>query len=107
MPAEILYEDRTSVLDAEGVTLKRYYFPTGRGKHIPYGQIRAAQRREMGWFTGRLRQWGSEDLKSWLPFELARFRKHELVVLDTGKRIKPAFSPDDPARVLEILTAHA
>jgi hypothetical protein len=98
-----LYDDGRAILDDEGVTLRRYYFPTGASKRIPYRRIRAVRSQRMGWLTGRGRAWGTAHPGYWLPLDWSRLRKGEFVVLDLGGRVKPAFSPDDPDRVLSIL----
>jgi hypothetical protein len=67
MSNEIEYDDGRAVLDRNGVTLRRYYFPTGQSKHIPYRQIHAAEVRPMGWLTGKGRGWGSAHPRYWLP----------------------------------------
>jgi hypothetical protein len=103
MGDEVIYDDGRAVLDTKGVTLRRYYFPTGRSKYIPYRRIRGAEVRPMGWLTGKGRGWGTSSPGYWLPLDTSRHRKNELVVLDLGGHVKPAFSPDDPARVLAIL----
>ena len=103
MAADVLYDDGGVVLDRDGITLRRYYFPLGSSKRIPYGRIHGVRARPMGWLTGKGRGWGSAHPGYWLPLDWSRPRKHTLVVLDLGGRVKPAFSPDDPDRVLEIL----
>jgi hypothetical protein len=106
MDVEALYDDGNVVLDSEGITLRRYYFPTGASKRIPYREVREFEVRSMGWWTGKGRGWGTAHPGYWLPLDIGRPRKDTLVVLDVGRRVKPAFSPDDPARVLEILRQH-
>lgn len=101
----VLYDDGRIVLDHDGITLRRYYFPFGTRKRIPYHQIRGVGVRRMGWLTGRGRIWGSAHPSYWLPLDGSRPRKKTLVVLDLGGTVKPAFTPDDPDRVLEILNA--
>ncbi len=102
-----LYDDGTVLLDRHAITLRRYYFPIGTSKRIPYHRIRGVDKRPMGWLTGKGRGWGTAHPGYWLPLDLARARKDTLLVLDLGRRIKPAFSPDDPDRVLEIVRQHA
>lgn len=101
-----IYDDGLAVLDSEGVTLRCYYFPIGTSKHIPYRQIQGVEVRPMGWLTGRGRGWGSAHPGYWLPLDISRPRKDKLLVLDLGGHVRPAFSPDDPDRVLEILAQH-
>ena len=102
----MLYDDGRTVLGRNGITLRRYYFPLGTSKHIPYSRIRAVRSRPMGWLTGKGRGWGSAHPGYWLPLDWSRPRKDTLVVLDLGGYVKPAFSPDDPDRVLKILAQH-
>jgi hypothetical protein len=99
----VVYDDGRAMLDGEGVTLRRYYFPTGRSKRIPYRRIREARARPTGWLTGKGQGWGTAHPGYWLPLDTSRPRKDTLVVLDLGGCVKPAFSPDDPDRVLAIL----
>jgi hypothetical protein len=49
------------------------------------------------------RIWGTTVPGYWLPLDLERPRKQTLVVLDIGRRVRPAVSPDDPDRVLDLL----
>lgn len=100
---DVIYDDGRVALDHQGVTLRRYYFPIGTSKHIPYRRIRRVEARPMGWLTGKGRGWGSAHPGYWLPLDIRRPRKDKLVVLDVGGRVKPAFTPDDPDRVLAIL----
>ena len=106
MSNDIEYDDGRAVIDGNGVTLRRYYFPTGQSKHIPYRQIHAAEVQPMGWWTGKGRGWGSADPRYWLPLDISRPRKDKLVVLDLGGFVHPAFSPDEPDRVIAILRQH-
>jgi hypothetical protein len=104
--AGVLYDDGRVVLDRAGITLRRYYFPLGTSKRIPYRRIRGVRSRPMGWLTGKGRGWGSAHPGYWLPLDISRPRKDTLVVLDLGGYVKPAFTPDDVTRVLEILAQH-
>jgi hypothetical protein len=101
-----LYDDGRVLLDEDGVTLRRYYFPTGAAKRISFRDIRGVEDRPMGWLTGRGRGWGTSHPGYWLPLDLGRARRDTLVVLDLGRRVKPAFTPDDPQRVVEIIRQH-
>jgi hypothetical protein len=98
-----LYDDGLVMLDADGITLRRYYFPSGASKRIPYDRIRQVVVRPMGWFTGKGRAWGSTLPGYWFPLDLRRLRKDRMIVLDIDGYVKPAFSPDDPDRVRELL----
>lgn len=86
--------------------MRRYYFPFGTSKRIPYRRIRGVRARPMGWLTGKGRGWGSARPGYWLPLDGSRPRKDTLVVLDLGGHVKPAFTPDDPDRVLDIVARY-
>ena len=104
MVDKTLYDDGLVVLDENAVTLRRYYFPLGQAKRIPYTRIHRYEARGMSWLSGRARGWGSAHPGYWLPLDLHRFRRRVLVVLDLGGRVKPAFSPEDPGTVIDILS---
>ncbi|GGC54607.1 hypothetical protein GCM10011410_03720 [Hoyosella rhizosphaerae] len=103
MAEQLLYDDGLVQLSDTGVTLRRYYFPTGAAKYIPYTRIVRVGSRRMGWLTGKARGWGSGGTNVWMPFDPDRRRKSTLVILDVDDLIKPAFSPADPQRVLALL----
>jgi hypothetical protein len=101
-----LYDDGLVVLDDEGITLRRYYFPLGTPKRIPYTQVKSVEAYEMGWLTGKGRLWGTSTFRTWLPFDADRARKQTLLELDLGRVVKPSFTPDDPFRVLTLIRDH-
>jgi hypothetical protein len=98
----VLYDDGQVKLDFDGLTIRRYYFPTGKSKHVPYAEIKGVDERRMGLLTGKLRLWGG-DFRYWLPRDLRRPLKQKALALDVGQRVKPTITPDDPDRVLAIL----
>ncbi len=55
---DVIY-DGLVALDRRGVTLRRYYFPLGTSKRIPYGEIRRVRERPMGQLTGKWRLWAA------------------------------------------------
>jgi hypothetical protein len=57
----------------------------------------------MGRLTGKWRIWGTSHPGYWLPLDGRRPGKSTLIVLDIGEHVKPAFSPDDPDRVVRLL----
>ena len=97
------YDDGRVVLDSAGVTLRRYYFPTFTAKHIPYERIRGVRSMPSTWLSGKGRIWGTAHPGYWFPLDPGRLHRDTLVVLDLGGRISPAFTPDDPERVLALL----
>ncbi|SFE50750.1 hypothetical protein [Blastococcus tunisiensis] len=103
MAGNALYDDGRVCLDAEALTLRRYYFPFATSKRIPYSAIRGVDVRPLTWLTGKGRLWGSAHPRYWLPLDATRLRKDTAVVLDLGGRVRPTFTPDDPERVRQLL----
>jgi hypothetical protein len=98
----VRYDDGRVRFDQEAVTLRRYYFPLATAKRIPYGRIRRYWAQPMGLLTGGGRIWGTGSLRYWLPLDVGRLGRDTLVVLDLGGHVRPAFSPDDPQRVIAL-----
>jgi len=107
MKNQVLYDDGLVQLDSYGLTIRRYYFPFGTSKRIPYPRIRGVQERRFGQLTGKLRLWGSGDLRHWLPLDTNRFQKEKAIILKLGGWWRPMITPDEPDRVLAILQKHA
>jgi hypothetical protein len=103
MPSTTHYDDGNVVLDDEGLTLRRYYFPSMRSKHIPYRDIRKVESFKMGLLSGKTRAWGTARTNTWMPLDTGRSRKQTAILVDVGAPIRPVFTPDDPQRVLELL----
>jgi hypothetical protein len=101
--SDTFYDDGLVRLDAWGITLRYYYFPLGTAKRIPYFEVRRVELRSMGWLSGRGRLWGTSSPGFWMPLDLGRTRKRGMVILDLGHRVKPAFTPDVPERVVELI----
>jgi hypothetical protein len=100
---ETVYDDGRVRVDSDGITLRRYYFPTGTAKHIRYSDIRSVDLRPMSWLTGKGRLWGTSSPRYWLPLEAGRANKHTLMVLDLGGKVSPAFTPDEPERARDLI----
>ncbi len=102
MMKQVLYDDGLVALDADGLTIRRYYFPFATSKRIPYVQIKGVQERHIG-LTGKGRLWGSGDFRHWAPLDIHRSQKEKALILDLGTWIRPVITPDDPDRVLALL----
>ena len=99
----ILYDDGLVQLNSDGLIIRRYHFPLGTSKHIPYAQIKGVQPWSMGLWTGKGRLWGSGDLRHWFPLDLRRPWKEKALILDIGTWVRPVITPDDPDQVLALL----
>ena len=99
------YDDGRISCDAEGITIRGYY-PWGP-RHIAYSAIQRVERLPL---TGasrlrRWRIWGSGDFVHWWNFDPGRTRKELalVLVLNTGRTVRPTITPDDPEAVERIL----
>ncbi len=100
------YRDRWIRCTPDELVIRGYYFPWG-SKHIPYSSIRAVRRVQLGTPTGAGRIWGTANPRYWASLDPDRARKRAALVLDTGRRVRPLITPDDPDAVLEGIRAHA
>lgn len=78
------------------LVLRHYYFPVPRAKHIPLHQIVSITAFPMSWSTGRLRWWGTSYPTYWMPLDMSRTHKNMGFVLDIGRHVYPAITPDRP-----------
>jgi hypothetical protein len=99
----VLYDDGKIACDDTGLTISWYYL--WGAKRIPYSSIRSITHvtplRVRKW-----RLWGSGDFVHWWNLDRDRPKKELALVLDTGHRIHPTITPDDPQTVEAILTEH-
>jgi hypothetical protein len=98
----VLYDDGNIALDDTALVIRRYY-PWG-AKRIPYASIRSIGRLPTG--IRRWRIWGSGDFRHWWNLDPSRRGKEVALDIDTGHRIHPAITPDDPQAVERILREH-
>jgi len=98
-----LYEDAGLMLDEDGITIRRYYFPFATPKRIAYSDIQGIDARPMGWASGKGRLWGASDPRYWFPLDPQRGKKPTLLILDLGRRVRPCITPEDPDKVIGLL----
>jgi len=99
-----LYEDATLLLDEDGITIRRYYFPLATSKRIAYSAIQGIKARPVSWAAGKGRFWGAADPRYWFPLDIRRGSKKTLLVLHVGRlRVRPCITPENPERVIEVL----
>jgi hypothetical protein len=99
----MLYDDGKVACDDSGLVIRRYN--PGGAKRIPYTSIRSAERLSpLG--VRKWRIWGSGDFVHWWNLDRGRPKKEIALVIDTGRRIHPTITPDDPETVERILIDH-
>jgi hypothetical protein len=99
----ILYADRHIICDDESITIHWYYFPLGISKKLTYSQIKGVKEEELNLLQGKLRLWGMDLTPYWFHLDLVRPSKSKFIILDDGEWIKPAITPENHHKVLEIL----
>ncbi len=105
MGTPTLYDDGRISCDDEGITIRWYYL--WGPKRVPYRAIRSATPYELSAVRGKWRIWGSGDFVHWYNLDPGRPDKRSGIELDTGGRIRPCITPDDPDAVARIIEEHA
>lgn len=89
-----LYQDGSILITDLAITISDYYFPTGNAKVIPWSDVKSVTLKKMGVLNGKYRAWGMGLGPVWFYNEW-RAKKDFLFIVDTGKIIKSALTPDD------------
>jgi hypothetical protein len=100
----MLYTDGRISCDDAGVNIGWYYL-WGQ-KRILYSAIHAVNKRPLRRVRGRWRLWGSGDFVHWYNLDGNRPKKSVELELDTGGRLRPVITPDDPDAVAAIIAEH-
>jgi hypothetical protein len=100
----MLYDDGRIACGVTELLIRRYY-PWG-DKTVPYASIRGVRRLPLSFGGRRWRLWGSGDFVHWWNLDPDRPRKQVALELDTGGRIRPTITPDEPEAVERILAEH-
>lgn len=96
-----LYDDGRIACDEDGIVIG-WYYPWG-AKRIPYGAIRSAKLFPLRAIRGKWRVWGSGDFVHWYNLDGRRPNKQTGIEIDTGGRVRPCITPDDPEAVQAII----
>ena len=104
------YNDKHISLDHCGLTIRKYYFPSGASKTIPIHLIQSVLVAPLG-SLDRWRIWGAGDfgltLRHWYNADMKRPTKHiALIVTMTGSKTHPVLTPDDPLDLMNALVTH-
>src|ERR1700722_8485913 len=100
------YNDGIIEGDSKGLRIHGYYFPWG-AKVIPYGAVKGVQRVTLGTLRGKLRIWGTGNIKYWANLDTKRPSKSVGLILDIGGRVKPFITPDDADTVEQLVRERA
>lgn len=97
----MLYQDDWISCTDEAIVIRCYYF--WGPKTIPYAAIRSARLVDIGPGHGTGRIWGTANPRYWASLDPGRSRKNAALILDVGAAVSPVITPDDVARVAEII----
>jgi hypothetical protein len=100
----VLYDDGRISCDDTGLIIGWYYL-WGQ-KKIPYSAIRSVNKRPLRGVRGMWRLWGSGDFVRWYNLDGNRPNKTVELEINTGGRIRPVITPDDPDAVAALITEH-
>ncbi len=100
----ILYRDSLVELTREKIVFCRYYFPSGKAKHLPLSEIEVIQSRPPGVFGGSWRIWGTGNFITWFPWDGGRPRRDRIFfVILRGSVRKIGFTVEDSGKMSEAL----
>ena len=100
------YNDGSIECDSTSIRIRGYYFPWG-AKVIPYSAVKGIQRVDLGTLRGKLRIWGTANMKYWANLDTKRPSKRVGLILDLGKAVKPFITPDDADAVETLVRERA
>lgn len=104
MNGATLYDDGRIACDDEGITIRWYYL--WGAKRIPFRAIRSSKTFALKPVRGKWRLWGSGDFVHWYNLDGRRRKKETGIELDTGGRVRPCITPDDPDAIMRIMGEH-
>lgn len=90
----VLYKDKSIVITDQDITINSYYFPLGQSKIIPWNNVKSVSTEPLTVLNGKYRMWGMGLKPYWFNSDW-RANKDQMFVIDTGKYIKSALTPDD------------
>jgi len=99
------YSDDYLTCDADGITIRLYYFPWG-DKRLLYSEIDHAVDYRMTVLRGKWRIWGG-DGRHWLNYDPKRPNKDlAFIIHRVGGWVRPVLTPSDPVAFRAVLEAH-
>jgi len=97
------YEDTQIIISENKIEIKNYYFPTAESKIIDFSEIKNINQIALNFLNGRGRLWGMSLAPYWYNWDLRRFGSKKAIVIDLGKLVNPAITPENHEKVLKIL----
>jgi hypothetical protein len=98
------YRDSALSIVDGALVIRRYYFPWLGSKRLPLAAITEARQVDLAPLRGQWRLWGTSDPRYWANLDASRHRKRVGFVLETGRRVRPMVTPDDPGAFRQALS---
>jgi hypothetical protein len=99
----IIYQDKFITITHDEITINYYYLWYPMSKKINFSTVKNVDLINLTLFSGRFKFWGINHLMYWYHMDINRHSKKEGIILDLGRRIKPAITPNNVIQVYEIL----
>ncbi len=100
-----IYEDTQIIIYVDKIEIKKYYFPVGKSKYINFSEIKYIKLVELNVFNGNGRLWGMSLAPYWYNLDKKRLlgERTKSIIINLGKLINPAITPDNYEQVFDIL----
>jgi hypothetical protein len=86
----------------EEMIIKKFYFPIPFSKKIKINQIESISIQNPELLNGKLRIWGSGDLKTWFPLDFGRSKRNKIFIIKTkGNQFKIGLTVNNPEEFIQ------
>jgi hypothetical protein len=99
-----LYQDSLIEITEKALKLRRYYFPFGRDRTVPFEDFKKIEVISPSVLRGSWRIWGSGDFKTWFPLDWKRPSRDRLFIGSLrGQTSRIGFTAENGAEVQKLL----
>ncbi len=99
-----VYEDNLIKLTDDDILFKKYYIPTFASKIIKLSRIEKIQVIKKTFFDQEIKLMGTDDFKTWYPFDSLRSKRKFLYLLfEKNKRRRIAFTVEDDEKFRDLI----
>jgi hypothetical protein len=98
-----LYKDSLIEITDQEIVFRRYYFPFGGDKHVPFRRIESIQVWQPSIAFGSWRIWGGGP-RTWFPLDWRRPGRDTIfIAISRGRFLRIGFTVEDSQRVKSVL----
>ncbi len=99
-----LYKDPLVEIFSDSIRFNLYYFPMGGTKTVMFSEVESISLEPATISNGKWRVWGTGDLFTWFPCDVARPGRDRIFFLKIrGKRVSIGWTVYDADRVSRLL----